>query len=131
MREEGELMDKKSLTAILSAFIICFYMLIILYILFRVLPIYSIFNLLTALVFELIGFAILLYLILSNILAKRIKTGYFIPLIMATVIYTIVLDYINISLIKTFPNVWFILVNLILVFVYSVIAIPMYIIGRQ
>jgi hypothetical protein len=124
-------MDKKSLTAILSAFIICFYMLIILYILFGVLPIYSIFNLLTALVFELIGFAILLYLILSNILAKRIKTGYFIPLIMATVIYTIVLDYINISLIKTLPNVWFILVNLILVFVYSVIAIPMYIMGRQ
>ena len=124
-------MDKKSLTAILSAFIICFYMLIILYILFGVLPIYSIFNLLTALVFELIGFVILLYLILSNILAKRIKTGYFIPLIMATVIYTIVLDYINISLIKTFPNVWFILVNLILVFVYSVIAIPMYIMGRQ
>ena len=124
-------MDKKSLTAILSAFIICFYMLIILYILFGVLPIYSIFNLLTALVFELIGFAILIYLILSNILAKRIKTGYFIPLIMATVIYTIVLDYINISLIKTLPNVWFILVNLILVFVYSVIAIPMYIMGRQ
>lgn len=124
-------MGKKGLAAILSAFIICFYVAIVMYVFFAILHIDALANFESAMVFEIIGFVLLAYFVLGNILSKSKKTGYFVPLIVVTVIYTIVLDIINLALIILMPHVFFVLTNFALLFIYCLISIPMYIMGRR
>ena len=124
-------MGKKSLMVALTTFIIGFYVAIIMYVFFAILHIDTLANYVSAMTFEIIGFCLLAYFVLGNILAKPIKTGYFVPLIMATIVYTIALDVVNLACVTTMSNVFFILVNLILLFIYCLVAIPMYIMGRR
>lgn len=97
---------------------------------FAVLHVDILANFLSALVFEIIGFILLAYFVLGNILSKSIKTGFFVPLIMVTVIYTIALNIINLVLITLMPTTFFILTNFILLFIFCIISIPMYIMGK-
>ena len=131
MRKEGRVMQKKALTIGLSAFALGFYFLIVLYIFFAILHIDALKNFETALAFELVGFFLLLYFILGNIFFKPIKIGFYIPILITTVLYTVFLDLINIVLIASMPSVYFILIHLILLFIYCIISIPMYIMGRR
>ena len=124
-------MQKKGLATILSSFIICFYIAIIMYVFFSVLHIDTLANFEAAMVFEVIGFLLLVFFILGSILSKPIKSGFFVPLVMVTVFYTIVLDVINLALITIMPHVFFILTNLCVLFIYCLISIPMYIMGRK
>ncbi len=124
-------MGKRGLTAVLSSFMIALYIVIILYVFFAVLHVDILANFLSALVFEIIGFILLAYFVLGNILSKSIKTGFFVPLIMATVIYTIALNIINLVLITLMPTTFFILTNFILLFIFCIISIPMYIMGKR
>lgn len=124
-------MGKKGLTAILSTIVISFYIAIIMYVFFDILNIDTLANFSAALIFEIIGFCILAYFILGNILKKPIKTGYFVPLIMITVVYTVALDVINLAYVTTMAHEFFVLINLIVLCIYFVIAIPMYIMGRR
>ena len=124
-------MKNKGLTAVLASFIICLYIAIIMYVFFAVLCIDTQANFETAMVFEIIGFILLTYFVLGNILSKPIKTGFFVPLITETVIYTVVLDVINLIFVISMPNVFFVLINLILLFIYCLTSIPMYIMGRR
>jgi hypothetical protein len=71
-------MGKKSITATLTAFIIAFYVVIIMYVFFAVLHIDTLANFISAMIFEIIGFCLLTYFALGNILIKPIKTGYFV-----------------------------------------------------
>lgn len=123
-------MGKRGLTAVLSSFMIALYIVIILYVFFAVLHVDILANFLSALVFEIIGFILLAYFVLGNILSKSIKTGFFVPLIMATVIYTIALNIINLVL-TLMPTTFFILTNFILLFIFCIISIPMYIMGKR
>jgi len=123
-------MGKRGLTAVLSSFMIALYIVIILYVFFAVLHVDILANFLSALVFEIIGFILLAYFVLGNILSKSIKTGFFVPLIMVTVIYTIALNIINLVLITLMPTTFFILTNFILLFIFCIISIPMYIMGK-
>ena len=106
-------MGKKGLTAILSTVIISFYIAIIMYVFFDILNIDTLANFSSALTFEIIGFCIL------------------VPLIMVTVMYTVALDVINLAYVTTMAHEFFVLINLILLCIYFVIAIPMYIMGRR
>lgn len=124
-------MGKKSLTAILSSLVVCFYIAIIMYVFFAILHIDTLANFGSAMIFEIIGFVLLAYFILGNIFSKPIKTGYFVPLLMVTIIYTVILDIINLALIFSISHVFFVLSNLIILFVYCLISIPMYIMGRK
>ena len=124
-------MGKKRLTAALTTFIIAFYVVIIMYVCFAVLHIDTLENFISAMIFEIIGFCLLTYFVLGNILTKPIKTGYFVPLILTTVVYTIALDVVNLACVVTMSNVFFVLVNLILLFIYCLVSIPMYIMGRR
>lgn len=124
-------MSKKFLTFGLSSVIAALYVLIVLYVFFAVLPIESIANFDVGMFFEIIGFAILAWLIYGNILSKPIKTGYFVPLVIVTIIYTIVLDGLNFWMIMIMPNVFFVLAHLILLLLYCLVSIPMYIMGRK
>jgi hypothetical protein len=124
-------MGKKGVTVALTTFIIAFYVAIIMYVFFAVLHIDALANFISAMTFEIIGFCLLTYFVLGNILAKPIKTGYFVPLILVTVVYTIALDVINLACVATMSNVFFVLVNLVLLFIYCLVSIPMYIMGRR
>lgn len=81
--------------------------------------------------FEIIGFLALAYFIFCNMFSNPIKVGYFVPLVMTTVIYTIVLDVINIACITSVSSVFFTLIHLVILFVYCLVSIPMYLMGRR
>jgi hypothetical protein len=116
---------------ILSSFLWLFYVAIILYVFFAVLHLDTLENFISAMIFEMIGFIALAYLILRNIFLHPIKVGYFVPLLIVTLIYTIVLDIINIAFVTSTGNVIFVLINLVVLFVYFLISIPMYLMGRR
>jgi len=122
---------RKGVTTIISACFLAFYIGIIMYIFFAILHVETFANFISAMAFEIIGFVFLIYLVMGNLLSKRIKVGYFVPLIMVTVIYTVILDTINIAFIITMPHGGFLLLNFVLLFVYCLISIPMYIMGKR
>ena len=124
-------MQKKGLTVGLSTFAICFYIAIIMYVFFAILHIDTLVNFETGLAFEIIGFVLLTYFIIGNIVSKPIKTGFFVPLLMITIIYTVLLDIINIAFITSIPHVFFVLVHFVILFIYCVVSIPIYIMGRR
>lgn len=124
-------MKSKGLAIGFSSALIIFYCAIILFVMFAVLDVDTQTNFEAAIIFECIGFATLAFLIMTNLMVKQIKTGYFVPIIMVTVIYTIVLDVVNLGLIATLSSELFILVNLILLFMYFLISMPMYVMGSK
>lgn len=122
---------KRGITLVLSAFLLLFYMAIVLYVFFAVIHIDTLANFVSGMAFEIIGFCALACLILGNIFSKPLKTGFFVPLITVTIIYTIILDVINILLIATIGHVFFILLNFVLLFFYFMVSVPMYIMGKR
>lgn len=127
VRKEGAIVKK-----ILSAFLYVFYALIVIFAFFGVVKIYLLPNFVAAVIFEAIGLILLLFMVIGNIFSPTIKLGYFAPLVLATVLYTIALHIINIALsVLLVPTPIFILVNLILLFVYCLLSIPMYCMGRR
>ena len=124
-------MNKKGLTFILIAFLIAFYTVIIFFLMLTIFNIDETDNFGTAIIFEIIGIVLIAFFILGGILSESISTGYLVPLIMVTVIYALVLDVINIVMAGTMSNNFFVLINLIVMFVYCMISIPMYVMGRK
>lgn len=122
---------KKGLAVILSGIILIFYISIIMYVFFAILHIEALANFESAMTFEIIGFFLLAYFIMDNILSKRIKIGFFVPLIIVTIIYTLILDVINIACVTTMPHIFFVLLNFVLLFIYCLVSMPMYIMGRR
>lgn len=111
--------------------VLALYMGIVMYLLFAFLYREGSVNFASAAVFEIISFVPLVYLVISNILSKRIKTGYFVPLVMTAVIYTIVLDVVNIAYTAHMAQPGFILLHLILLFIYCLISMPVFVMGRR
>lgn len=122
---------KKGNVIVLAGCLLAFYMAIIMYVFFAVLHIGIFLNFETALVFEIMGFLFLSYFILSNLLSKRIKTGFFVPLIGVNIVYTIILNIINMVCVITMPHAVFLLLNLVLLFIYCLVSIPMYVMGKK
>ena len=112
---------------LLSLLVLCFYIAVIMYVFFAVLHIDALANFEAAMTFEIIGFALLFYFILS----KPVKLGFFVPIICTTAVYTIILDLINIAFVISLSHVFFVLINLILLLVYCIVVIPMYIVGKR
>lgn len=124
-------MRRGLLSIFLSVSALVFYIGIVLYSFFAILHIQTLANFGSAIFFELIGFALLAYFIIVNLSARPIKTGYFVPLVMVTVIYTVLLDVINFAFVMIMPHIFFVLLHLTLLFLYCVISIPMYIMGKR
>ena len=116
---------------VLSCFLWVFYVAIILYVFFAVLNINTLENFLSAMIFEIIGFIALAYFIFRSVSSKPIKVGYFVPLVMITVVYTVVLDVINIVCVTFVGSVFFTLIHLVVLFIYCLVSIPMYLMGRR
>lgn len=124
-------MGKRGLAAVLTSFILCFYAAIIMYVFFAVLHIHVLTNFITAFAFELVGIVLLAYFILSSIVTKAFKTGYLVPLILITFLYAVLVNVLNLVGVTMIPHTFFVLVNMIVLFLYCVISIPMYIMGRK
>lgn len=122
---------RKGITSILSGCLLAFYIGIIMYVFFAILYIEMLANFESAMAFEIIEFLLFIYFVIGNLLFKRIKAGFFVPLVIVTVIYTVILDVINIVFIMTMPHVFFVLSNFVLLFIYCLISIPMYIMGKR
>ena len=129
MRKEGGVVKNRGITAIFTIILLAFYITIILFTSFAVLHIDKVNNFATALVFEIIGFVLLAFFILVNIFGSKVKVGYLASLIGTTVFYTVILDVINLGLVRTMPHNLFFLVNLIVLFIYCLISVPIYIMG--
>lgn len=122
---------RKGFIGVLSGCLLTFYIGIILYVFFAILHIETLANFESAMAFEIIGFLLLIYFVMSSLLSKRIKAGFLVPLITVTVIYTVILDVINIVCIIKMPHIFFVLLNFVLLFIYCLISMPMYIMGRR
>lgn len=129
MWKEGGVVKNRGITAIFTIILLAFYITIILFTFFAVLHIDKVNNFATALVFEIIGFVLLVFFILVNIFGSKVKVGYLASLIGTTVFYTVILDVINLGLVRTMPHNLFFLVNLIVLFIYCLISVPIYIMG--
>ncbi len=112
---------------LLFSFILCFYIAIILHVFFAVLHISTLENFEAALVFEGIGFALWFYLIFS----APIKTGFLVPIICITAVYTIALDVLSIVFVANLAPALFVTLNLVSLFIYCIIVFPMYAMGRR
>ena len=124
-------MNRKGLALALSTLLLCFYFASIMYIFFVILHIHFLPNFAVAMFFEVIGFCFLAVLILKNIASKSIKTGYFISLVIITIFYTVLLDILNMFGIIFITAPFFVLLHVVLLFLYCLVAIPMYIVGRE
>nr|WP_297864609.1 hypothetical protein [uncultured Acetatifactor sp.] len=122
---------KKGNVAVMTGCILAFYVGIIMFIYFPVLHINEADNFKAAMTFEVIGLLALFLLIIGNIVLPHVKTGYFVPLIMVTAAYTIIRNIITMVFVGFMPSVVFILLNLILLFLYCLLSIPMYMMGKK
>ncbi len=88
-------------------------------------------NFIAGMVFKVIGFSILAVLILGNILTSAIKTGYFVPMLIIAIMYNIILDIFNIFGIMAVSSGFFSFLHFILLFIFCLLSIPMYIMGKR
>ncbi len=124
-------MKSSSITGVFASLLIVFYVSIIMYVFFGVAHIETLENFVAAIIFEIIGFILLAFFVLTNIFGRGIKVGYFASLIGITIFYTIILDVINLVFVRTISNSFFVLINLIVLFVYCLISVPIFIMGRK
>lgn len=89
-------------------------------------------KLLTGIVFEVLS-AIFIFNFIVRSIAKSqsMKTGYLIPIVMCTVLYTLSMNALNIWGSSHLVLVWFVLAHMIWTMTYILIVIPMYIMGKQ
>ncbi len=127
MKESG---GKKHIVFWAEIFLLVFYMAVMLYIFFAVLHFHLLPNFATGMAFEILGFCFLAILLLGNTISKPIKNGYFIPLVITTAGYTILLNLLNV-LAAVFMPVVFFLLHFVLLFVFCLVFIPMYLLGKQ
>lgn len=136
MWKEGRVMsnntERGKFAALVSAgLLLVFYIAIIMYVLINIVKISSYENFLCGITFQIIGFILLAFIIIYGLLGKTIKTGFMIPIIIGTIVYTILLDILNITGIILLPNALFFLVHMILLFVYLLIVMPLLVMGKQ
>ena len=124
-------MGKRALSVALYSFMLLFYIGIVFYFLIEILHADTLSNFLAASIFEIIGFVFLAYFLISGLAISPVKMGYFPSLLIVTIVYIVLLNVVNFALISVISGPFFILLNLILLFVYGLVAIPIYIMGRK
>ena len=124
-------MGKRALSVALYSFMLVFYLGIVLYIFIEILHADTLSNFLAASIFEIIGFVFLAYFLISGLAVSPVKMGYFPSLLIVTIVYIVLLNVVNFTLISVVSGSFFILLNLILLFIYGLVAIPIYIMGRK
>lgn len=88
-------------------------------------------NFVVGLIFDIISFVFIFFFVYMNMFTEKMKIGFYIPTVMVTVVYALFLDVFNIFGIMNIGTSKFILSNLIIIFVYLIICIPMFIAGKK
>lgn len=120
----------KTITMLLSLIIFLFYCVIIGYILFQVVNLDEHKNFVCGIIFEGIGILMLLITVIFGIL-KKVKIGFLLPVIVCTVIYTIILNSLNFFAYVAMTSNVFFLVHMVVLFIYLLIVVPMFVMGKQ
>lgn len=81
--------------------------------------------------FELINIIIMLSVLTECVLHKTLKFAYAVSGIMVMLLYTVFQNVVNLVSFIEISNNWLILCNIILLFIYSLVSIPLYIMGRR
>lgn len=124
--------NKNTATTAIALGLFVFYCIIIGFVFFSILKIHVLENFICGLIFELLGTIILFFLIIGNIFNKsKINVGTFVPLVLCTIVYTILLNLFNMSLIIFVPTIFFFLLHFVLLFVYLLIVVPIYLVGKR
>lgn len=121
---------RKIFALVMGCFILIGYVATIMYVFFAINHIDTLENYIPAMVFEIVGFVFLFGVILGMI-AKPLKIGYAAPLILLTIVYTVVLDVANIYFITQMEQVYFVIMNAIILLVYCGIFTPLFIMGMK
>ena len=124
-------MMKRSLSFWLTFFLFLFYAFIVMFIFFAVLHINTAANFLTALIFECLGIILAAFFILGGIAGSGRDGVYSVALAFVSVVYMLLVDFVCMALVSVMPGMIFILINLICLFIYCLVAAPMYIMGRR
>lgn len=133
MWKESGIMEKeriKTITILLSLIIFLFYCVIIGYILFQVVNLDEHKNFVCGIIFEGIGILMLLISVIFGIL-KRVKIGFLLPVIVCTVIYTIILNSLNFFAYAVMTSNVFFLAHMVVLFIYLLIIVPMLVMGKK
>ena len=124
-------MQKNILKFFLTTFLLLFYIGIVMYVFFEIRNIDKMKNFETALVFTIIGFVMLGTRILTNICKPIIKIGFLVPMILTTIVYVVLLNAVNLYFVGMLSSGVFLLINLVLLFLYCLVSIPMFIMGKK
>lgn len=123
--------EKILIKRICSFIIVIMYFAIVIYSLFNVVNITSKDSWLWTIVFEIIGAIIFIFYIIRVMDSKVIKFGYKVSLGLSVIAYNVIVVIQNIFQIR-YPNIAvFIMLQLITLFVFFIISMPMYIIGKK
>lgn len=123
--------EKILIKKICSFIMVIMYFAIVIYSLFNVVNITSKDSWLWTIVFEIIGAMIFIFYIIGVMDSKVIKFGYKVSLGLSVIAYNVIVAIQNIFQIR-YPNIAvFIMLQLITLFVFFIISMPMYIIGRK
>lgn len=123
--------EKILIKRICSFIIVIMYFAIVIYSLFNVVNITSKDSWLWTIVFEIIGAIIFIFYIIRVMDSKVIKFGYKVSLGLRVIAYNVIVVIQNIFQIR-YPNIAvFIMLQLITLFVFFIISMPMYIIGKK
>lgn len=117
---------------IAAAFLFVFYTATIGYILFGMIRIYDSKNFYTGIFFQLVGTVLLFIAVMLKAIVRRgIDTPYHMAIVLCSVLYTVLLDCLNIFGSCSVPGAMFLLLHMLLLFVYLLIVVPMFITGKQ
>ena len=114
----------------LTMFLLMFYMFIMMYVFFAIIHIDALDNFIMAMLFEAVGFCILMGSIWNAFFSKSMKLGFRVPMLITTVGYTVLLNLINCIGIAAVNSQYFILLHIALLFLYCLVTIPIYVVGK-
>ena len=121
---------KKNLAMVFGGLLLAGYASIIAYVFFVIKHVDTLGNYIPLIVFEAIGFILLAVVILA-MTARPLKIGFAAPLILLTVIYSAILNGLNIYFVADAEQMYFVLMNAVLLLVYGIVCAPIFIMGKK
>lgn len=129
-------MNKKAsvstVTIVSSAALLVFLFIILSFVWYDVLDLKISSNFMIGMCFWIINCIILILIFPVKMMsARKIEIGFYVPIIMVTIIYTLLLWGLIAFTLTTVEKTFFVLMNLLLLFLYLLIVIPMIINGTN
>ncbi len=129
--DTGEGKNKRKMAFICAAFLLMFYFVIVSYVYLFMMTWTLMPNYIAGMIYEVIGFLIASYVVLKSVGMPQMKLPYLISILCVTIFYVVICNCINVFGMGTMVTVKFVFLHLVLLFLYCLISIPMYIMGKK